>query len=501
MSKPQGSNVKERAKSALKDEFLTGAVKFTTERLKNSKLAAAAEHGNWEEWRERGRQIRAHTVAHLDYYLSRFIANARAQGVHVHFAPQAKDAARIAIEIAKHKGAKTVVKSKSMVSEEVHINEAFQKIGIESIESDLGEYIIQLADEPPSHIIIPAIHKNRQQIADLLSKEAGETLAPETKVLAGFARRKLRDRFLEADIGLTGCNFGIAETGSIVIFENEGNARMVSTVPKTQITLMGMERIIPSWDDLEVMATLLPRSATGQRLTVYMSGITGPRRMEDGDGPEEMHLIIVDNGRSLQLGDPEFQELLNCIRCGACLNACPVYRHIGGHSYPGTYSGPIGAVLTPALNSNVQQWHDIANASSLCGACYEACPVKIPLHDMLVYLRNRKVERGAAASGEKMAMKGFKLLMGSHTRLKRAVKAGRIGQKLLVRDGYIKSRIGPLGGWTAYRHLPALPARSFREQWTEVSAAAEKSFKPMDEEIKSRMEEIVRGRAQGGHRT
>ncbi len=276
------------------------------------------------------KQIRAHTVAHLDYYLSRFIENARAQGVHVHFAPEGKDAARIAMDIAKHRGAKSVVKSKSMVSEEVHINEAFEQIGIESIESDLGEYIIQLANEPPSHIIIPAIHKNRRQIAELLSKEAGETLPPETQMLAGFARRKLRDKFLEADIGLTGCNFGIAETGTVVIFENEGNARMVSTVPKIQITLMGMERLIPTWDDLEVMATLLPRSATYQKMTMYMSGITGPKRTEDGDGPEEMHVIIVDNGRSLQLGDPDFQELLNCIRCGACLNACPVYLSISG---------------------------------------------------------------------------------------------------------------------------------------------------------------------------
>ncbi|GIP27493.1 iron-sulfur cluster-binding protein [Paenibacillus sp. J23TS9] len=498
MSKPQGSNVKERAKSALKDEFLIDAVKFTTEKLKNGKKAATEEHGNWEEWRERGRLIRAHTISHLDYYLSKFIENARAQGVHVHFAPDAKDAARIAIEIAEHRGAKSVVKSKSMVSEEVHINEAFEELGIESIESDLGEYIIQLANEPPSHIIIPAIHKNRYQIADLLSKEAGETLPPETKILAGFARRKLRDKFLEADIGLTGCNFGIAETGSVVIFENEGNARMVSTVPKTQITLMGMERLIPSWDDLEVMATLLPRSATGQKLTVYMSGITGPRREHDGDGPEEMHIIIVDNGRSLQLGDPEFQELLNCIRCGACLNACPVYRHIGGHSYPGTYSGPIGAVLTPALNKNTQEWHDVANASSLCGACYEACPVKIPLHDMLVYLRNRKVERGYTAAGEKMAMKGFKMLMGSHKLFRKAVKAGQIGQKLIVRDGYIRSQLGPLKGWTAYRHIPALPKRSFREQWPGLSAEIERSIQPMPSEMEARMEEIVQARKKGG---
>lgn len=299
MSTVHGSTVKERAKSALNNEFLRNAVKYTTEKLKNGKLQASEEMGRWEEWRERGRQIRLHTIAHLDYYLSQFVENARAQGVHVHFASTGAEAVQTVMEIARHKQAKSVVKSKSMVSEELHVNQALEAEQIESIESDLGEYIIQLAGEPPSHIIIPAIHKNRQQIAEVLSKEAGEQLPPDTTILAGFARKKLREKFLDADIGMTGCNFAIAETGSITIFENEGNARMVSTVPKTQITLMGMERIIPTWDDLEVMATLLPRSATGQKLTVYMSGITGPRRQEDHDGPEEMHVIIVDN-RSFQ---------------------------------------------------------------------------------------------------------------------------------------------------------------------------------------------------------
>lgn len=349
MKSAKKASVADRARAALQDEFLRNAVKYTTERLRDGKQLAASEQGNWEEWRERGRQIRLHTIAHLDYYLNQFIDNARANGAQIHFAYTAEEAAAITLAIAEKRGARTVVKSKSMVSEEVHINEALKAQGIESIETDLGEYIIQLAKEGPSHIIIPAIHKNRTQIAELLSKEAGESLPPDTAVLAGFVRRKLREKFLEADIGMTGVNFAIAESGSIVLFENEGNARMVSTVPKTQISLMGMERIIPTWADLEVMATLLPRSATGQKLTVYMSGISGPRRALDSDGPEEMHIIIVDNGRSLQLGDPDFQELLNCIRCGACLNACPVYRHIGGHAYGGPYSGPIGAVLKPAL--------------------------------------------------------------------------------------------------------------------------------------------------------
>ncbi|WP_239614513.1 LutB/LldF family L-lactate oxidation iron-sulfur protein [Cohnella mopanensis] len=493
-----GATVKARAELALNNEFLRKAVKFTTERLKNGKLKAMEDHGNWEEWRERGRQIRLHTIAHLDYYLNQFVDNARANGVHVHFADTAQDAVTISLAIAERKSAKSVVKSKSMVSEELHLNQALESIGVEAIETDLGEYIIQLAGEAPSHIIIPAIHKNRYQIADLLSEDAGEKLEADTKVLAGYVRRRLRAKFLEADIGMTGCNFAIAETGSMVLFENEGNARMVTTLPKTQITLMGMERIIPSWADLEVMATLLPRSATGQKLTMYMSGITGPRRSEDADGPDEMHIIIVDNGRSLQLGDPEFQELLNCIRCGACLNACPVYRHIGGHAYGGTYSGPIGAVLTPSLQKNIAEWDDIANASSLCGACYEACPVKIPLHEMLVYLRRRKVEAGHGNKVEGAGMMGFGALLSKSGRFKTVLKLGKLGQKFVARNGEIRLKVGPLKGWNTYRVTPSLPKKSFREQWGTMDAEIREGLKEMAPEMKQRMEQIVKDRTKGG---
>jgi L-lactate dehydrogenase complex protein LldF len=493
-----GESVKQRAELALNNEFLRKAVRFTTERLRTGKRKASEEQGNWEEWRERGRQIRLHTIAHLDYYLNLFVENARANGVHVHFAETAEEAVSICLAIARGVAAKSVVKSKSMVTEELHLNQAFESIGVEAVESDLGEYIIQLAGEAPSHIIIPAIHKNRYQIAELLSKEAGETLPPDTAVLAGFVRKKLREKFLETDIGMTGCNFAIAETGSMVLFENEGNARMVTTVPKTQITLMGMERIIPSWADLEVMATLLPRSATGQKLTVYMSGITGPRRSEDGDGPEQMHIVIVDNGRSLQLGDPEFQELLNCIRCGACLNVCPVYRHIGGHAYGGTYSGPIGAVLTPALKKNVIEWDDIANASSLCGACYEACPVKIPLHDMLVALRRRKVERGHGDKLEGLGMKGYASVMASSHRLRRAVKLGRLGQRLIAKDGLIRARVGPLKGWNSVRVAPSLAKTSFREQWPTLEQEIRQGLQEIAPDVRGRMERLLKERKQGG---
>ncbi|AUS26483.1 LutB/LldF family L-lactate oxidation iron-sulfur protein [Paenibacillus sp. P2(2022)] len=490
--------VKKRAELALNDDFLRNAVRFTTERLRNGKRVASEQHGNWEEWRERGRQIRLHTIAHLDYYLNLFVENARANGVHIHFADTAVDAVRITLDIAAHNQARSVVKSKSMVSEELHLNQALEGADIETIESDLGEYIIQLAGEAPSHIVIPAIHKNRYQIAELLSKEAGEELSADTTILAGFVRKKLREKFLEADIGMTGCNFAIAETGSMVLFENEGNARMVSTLPKTQITLMGMERIIPSWTDLEVMATLLPRSATGQKLTMYMSGISGPRRSQDADGPEEMHIIIVDNGRSLQLGNPEFQELLNCIRCGACLNACPVYRHIGGHAYGGTYSGPIGAVLTPALHGNIEEWNDIASASSLCGACYEACPVKIPLHDMLVYLRRRKVEAGQGDKLETIGMKGFAAVVSSSKRFAAAIRLGQIAQKAVVRKGEITLKLGPLKGWNTYRVAPSLANKSFRQHWNTLAHELEQERKVMHPDILSRMETILADRRKGG---
>ncbi|MGG4220236.1 LutB/LldF family L-lactate oxidation iron-sulfur protein [Paenibacillus jamilae] len=490
--------VKKRAELALNDDFLRNAVRFTTERLRNGKRIASEQHGNWEEWRERGRQIRLHTIAHLDYYLNLFVENARANGVHIHFAATAVDAVRITLDIAEHNQARSVVKSKSMVSEELHLNQALEGAEIETIESDLGEYIIQLAGEAPSHIVIPAIHKNRYQIAELLSKEAGEELSADTTILAGFVRKKLREKFLEADIGMTGCNFAIAETGSMVLFENEGNARMVSTLPRTQITLMGMERIIPSWTDLEVMATLLPHSATGQKLTMYMSGISGPRRSQDADGPEEMHIIIVDNGRSLQLGNPEFQELLNCIRCGACLNACPVYRHIGGHAYGGTYSGPIGAVLTPALHGNIEEWNDIASASSLCGACYEACPVKIPLHEMLVYLRRRKVEAGQGDKLETIGMKGFAAVVSSSKRFATAIRLGQIAQKAVVRKGEIPLKLGPLKGWNTYRVAPSLAKKSFRQHWNTLERELEQERKVMHPDILSRMEAILADRSKGG---
>ncbi|MDF2719170.1 MAG: amino acid dehydrogenase, partial [Paenibacillus sp.] len=302
-----GTGLKQRTEIALGDEFLRKAVAFTTDKLKTGKLKATDDFGNWEMWRERGRVIREHVVSHLDYYLTQFTDNVAKAGGHVHFCRTADDAVKAFLDITRKAEAKLVAKGKSMVSEEIHLNHRLEEIGVEAVETDLGEYILQLAKETPSHLIIPAIHKNKQQIADLFSDHSGERFPPETRPLADYARQRLRNVFLEADIGLTGCNFGIAESGTVTLVSNEGNGRMVTTIPKIHVVVMGMERLVPTFADVEVMLNLLARSATGQKLTTYTSFLTGPRREEDLDGPEELHVLVLDNGRSSQLGDPQFQ--------------------------------------------------------------------------------------------------------------------------------------------------------------------------------------------------
>lgn len=463
-----GTGLKRRTEEALGNEFLRKAVAFTTDKLKTGKLQAMDDFGNWEQWRDRGRAIRKHVIDHLDYYLTQFSDNVAKAGGHVYFCSTGEEAVQTFLEIARKRDAKLVAKGKSMVSEEIHLNHRLEELGIEAIETDLGEYILQLAKETPSHLIIPAIHKNKQQIADLFSKEAGQTFVPDTKVLAGYARGRLRNYFLEAEIGLTGCNFGVAESGAITLVSNEGNGRMVTTVPKCHVVIMGMERLVPTYDDLEVVLNLLARSATGQKLTTYTSMITGPRREGELDGPEELHLIILDNGRSAQLGDPVFQEVLHCIRCAACLNACPVYRHVGGHTYGSVYSGPIGAVLTPLLQQDMKEAGELAYASSLCGACYEACPVKIPLHDMLVQLRARKVKMGFTPLAERLAFKTFQTAFGHVKLYKMAARSAYYALKPFVKKGYLKKAPGPAAGWTQSRHFPMLAERPFRDRWNEL---------------------------------
>ncbi|HUR28108.1 MAG TPA: LutB/LldF family L-lactate oxidation iron-sulfur protein [Planctomycetota bacterium] len=465
-------DLKERADLALDNQFLRKAVRFTVDRLRNGKAASSAALGDFERWRERGREIRARTIEDLDCHLSRFTDELEARGGHVHFARDAAEAGGICVRIAQERGAKLAVKSKSMVSEEIELNARFAEHGIEALETDLGEWIVQLAHEAPAHIILPCIHKSRGEIRALFEQHGGAPLAEDTATLAGYARKTLREKFLAADIGISGCNFAVAETGSIVMFTNEGNGRLVTTLPRTHVVLMGMERIVPTFADLAVMAELLPRSATGQKLTTYMNVVTGPRRAGEADGPDEMHVVIVDNGRSAQLGDPDFQEILHCIRCGACLNVCPVYRQIGGHAYGSVYPGPIGAVLSPLFQPERELATELADASSLCGACTEACPVKIPIHDMLVKLRERNVKRKSGSRGERLMMELSASVLAHPAIFSIAARALRSLQRWMLGDGsrtpWLARRVPVLRAWSASRRFPAPPKRSFRELWTEL---------------------------------
>lgn len=466
----------QRAEFALENQFLRRAVRFTVDRLRNGKAAGAASLDDFESWRERGRAIRAHTIAHLDHYLELFATNLERAGGRVHFAADAEEAAAICVGIATARGAKLAVKSKSMVTEEIELNAHFTRHGIAAVETDLGEWIVQLAGETPAHIILPCIHKSRGEIRALFERHAGTELSEDTASLAGYARRTLRQRFLEADIGISGCNFAVAETGSIAMFTNEGNGRLVTTLPRTHVAVMGMERIVPSLADLSVMAELLPRSATGQKLTTYLNLLTGPRRKGEADGPDELHVVIVDNGRSAQLGDPDFQEILHCIRCGACLNVCPVYRQIGGHAYGSVYPGPIGAVLIPLFQPERELATELADASSLCGACHEACPVKIPIHDMLVKLRERNARRGRGTTAERLLIGLSADVLSSPATFAQVGRIARTLQRWTIGDGtrmkFIGRNLPLVRHWLRTRNLPPPPRRAFRDLWPELEQEA-----------------------------
>lgn len=457
------SALSQRIEEALANPRLKEAVQRTTDSFRSGKAKAMLEFDDWEALRERARALRAHTIEHLDYYLGQLAEKVRSNGGHVHFARTAEEAVEIVRNIARHYGVRSVAKSKSMISEEIHLNQALEADGIQVYETDLGEYILQLAGETPSHIVGPSLHKSRDDVAELFSKAEGRELPSDTPTLAQVARRRLRHIFFEADMGVTGCNFAVAETGSVALVTNEGNGRMVTALPKVQVTLMGMERIVPRMEDLDLLVAMLTRSATGQRSTSYLSITSGPRKEGEKDGPDAFHLVVVDNQRSSILGG-EFEEALNCIRCGACLNICPVYRIVGGHAYGWVYSGPIGAVLTP-LYQGMEEWGEVAQASSLCGACYEACPVKIPLHDMLVGIRTKSAAQGLAKPGEKLAFRAFGRMMGNPRLYRTAQRLGRWVQRPFVRRGRIQAAPPPLSAWLKGRSLPALAPRSFRDVW------------------------------------
>ncbi|WP_066289827.1 LutB/LldF family L-lactate oxidation iron-sulfur protein [Bacillus sp. FJAT-29937] len=467
-------NFGERVNAGINNSFMRGAVSSAQERLHTRRLAAAEELGNWEEWRSLGEEIRQHVLENLDYYLYELSENVAKRGGHVFFAETAEDATSYIQDVIDKKNAKKVVKSKSMVTEEIHLNACLEKAGCEVIETDLGEYILQVDDhDPPSHIVAPALHKNKEQIRDVFAKKLNYENSEDPAELCAHSRKMLRNEFLTADVGITGCNFAIAETGSITLVTNEGNADLVTALPKTQITVMGMERLVPTFEEMEVLVSLLTRSAVGQKLPSYVTVLSGPREEEDADGPEEFHLVIVDNGRSDILGG-EFQSILQCIRCAACVNVCPVYRHVGGHSYGSIYSGPIGAVLSPLLGG-YDDYKELPYASTLCGACTDACPVKIPLHELLHKHRQVIVEKeGKAPISEKMAMKAFGLGAASPALYKIGSKVAPAAMNPFTIGDKISKGPGPLKAWTEIRDFPAPNKERFRDWFANRQSGGDK---------------------------
>src|SRR5699024_8522399 len=365
----------DRVKSGLGDRFMRNAISSAQERLKSLRVQSEEGLGNWEDWRTLGEEIRKHTIENLDYYLEQMSNQVIERGGHVFFANTAEEATEYIKEVAKKLHGKKIVKSKSMVTEEIGLNAALENEGMEVVETDLGEWILQLDSDLPSHIVAPALHKDRERIRQVFADKRQYKGAANPEELTLFAREELRKEFLTADIGITGCNFAVAESGTVTLVTNEGNGKLVTALPDTHIAVMGMERIVPTWEELDILVSLLTRAAVGQKLTSYITSVTGTRLEGEIDGPKEFHLVVVDNGRSKILGTL-FQSVLHCIRCAACINVCPVYRHIGGHAYGSIYPGPIGAVITPLLDG-YKDHKELPYASSLCAACTEACPVKI----------------------------------------------------------------------------------------------------------------------------
>jgi len=465
------ANFYKRVDRALKDPALRSAMKRATTRLVSSRDAGIAALDHADCIRDHARAIRAHTIARLDYYLGRFDDAVRARGAHVHWAETAHDAVSIVADIARQHGAKKAVKSKSMVSEEIELNAALAQVGVDVLETDLGEFVVQIDDDHPSHIVAPIIHKSRRDVAALFQAklQATDEEVADVPQMTAFARRWLRAGFLKADMGISGGNFGVAETGSLCICTNEGNGRLTTTVPRVHVALMGIERIVPTLADLGVMLQVLGRSATGQKLTVYSNIITGPRRWSDdssrdeSDGPDHLHIVLVDNGRSRLLGT-DLAEVLYCIRCGACLNACPVYQEVGGHAYGSVYPGPVGAGLTPGLRG-LADWHDLPHASSLCGACREVCPVRIDIPRMLLKLRDEATEGGYSPTWITSGLWMFRQLAVRPRLFRRAQALASFATRRLARNGWIRRMPAQLSRWTRTRDFPAFAPKTFMSRW------------------------------------
>jgi L-lactate dehydrogenase complex protein LldF len=433
---------------------LRRTLESATARSGVARLRAIEERPDWEELRRRARRIKVEAIAHLDRYLAQLEAKVQERGGAVHWARDAEEARRIIVDLARRGGVRSVVKAKSMASEEIRLNEALEEAGIEAVETDLGEYIVQLARETPSHIILPAIHKSRRDVSELFHRELGTEPTDEVERLAGTARRVLRRKFLSATMGFSGVNFGVAETGTLAVVENEGNIRFATSAPRIHVALMGIEKVVPRLQDLAVFLRLLPRSGTGQRITSYVNFIRGPRGEAEPDGPRELHLVLLDNGRTRILADPAARESLYCIRCGACLNVCPVYQSVGGHAYGWVYPGPMGAMITPQL-LGLRRAGDLPFASSLCGACKDACPVRIDIPSVLLHLRSHAVEESRRGPTlERWAVRLAAWVLRSPTRYRWAGALAR---------AWLRGRRPRVPGWSEAREFPPMARRTLRE--------------------------------------
>ena len=462
-----------KIRNTLADANLQLAIYTATARLKDKRIETVAPDAlpDYQELRAQANAVKKHTIENLDYYLEEFERNVEAHGGKVVYAKDGTEVADFVLALAKDRGARLIVKSKSMTTEEVDLNERLEHHGLEAVETDLGEFIVQLAHERPYHIVAPALHMTRYEVADLFTKRLHVPRETVIEKQTAIARKVLREKFLAADIGISGANFLVAGSGAVVLIENEGNIRLTTSAPKIHIAIAGIEKMIPRAQDLATFLKLLGRSGTGQLLTVYTSFLSGPRRSGETDGPDEFYVVLLDNGRTRLLPDRGTRQSLYCIRCGACLNACPVYRKIGGHSFPWVYSGPIGAIITPQF-MGISHEPALPFASSLCGACAEVCPVKIDIPKVLLELRSdvKKAEvREKRNRLEKLAFRAYAWLM-THPRLYEM--AGRLAASAAPPDssGWIRGvpapmNIGPLRAWLSQRDLPPAPARSFREMW------------------------------------
>jgi L-lactate dehydrogenase complex protein LldF len=449
----------EAARIALGDDQLRRNLRNATTTIRDKRARVVAEVPDWEELREAGRTIKAEVMRRLDDYLVQFEESVQGAGGHVHWARDAAEANAIVLDVARAHGVSEVVKVKSLTTDEIGLNAGLAAGGVHAIETDFAELILQLDGDWSSHILVPAIHRNRAEIREIFLRTiaVGKKLSDDPHELAETARVYLREKFLNAKMGVSGANFGVAETGTVVVVESEGNGRMCTTLPPVLVTVLGIEKLVPTFADLEVFLQLLPRSATGERMNPYTSLWTG---VAADDGPQEFHVVLLDNGRTRVLADEVGRQALHCIRCSACLNSCPVYARTGGHAYGSVYPGPIGAILTPQLRG-VENAKSLPYASSLCGACYEVCPVKIDIPSVLLHLR-AQTEKDVA---ERIAMRSLARIFGNVRLYEWAQRLGRAG------EGMARRAPGPLATWTRTRDLKPMPKETFREWWSRERGA------------------------------